>query len=369
MNQKIKNKYDSKITFGLGEDRIPIVSVLAKSSYKFRKDSFELRPLENITPLSDQDSYNGIGDPHLNSVYKPNESIPYKKYTDIVLVGAIKTYQKKKVPLLDVGIEVLGRKKIVRVYGDRYCTYQKNEFPLYSEPKNFVEMPVEYERAYGGKDTISIFNETYTYPRNPIGKGYALLNTPHLIDELQLPNYEDPNDLLLPNKLITEKPHNWNNLPLPQGFGWVAPNTYPRSSFAGIVPAYISVDEIPKEALLGIVPKNQVALSRQLKLPSYNAQFNNGASLGMIYDYLKPKSNIKLANFFEESRLMEFQLPRIEPVIYLDIGKGQKKLTTELQTIIINIDTHTIDIIWQAWQSLPDFRAFSQLEIIDYDIA
>lgn len=284
------------------------------------------------------------------------------------MVGTIKTYQKKKVTSLDIGIDVLGRKKIVRVYGDRYCTYQKNEFPLYSEPKSFVEMPLEYERAYGGKDTVSIVNETYSYPRNPIGKGYALLNTADLINELQLPNYEDPNDLLLPNKLITKKPHNWNNLPLPQGFGWVAPNTYPRSSFAGIIPAYLSVDEIPREALLGIVPKDQVALSRQLKLPSYNAQFNNGAPFDMTYDYLKPKVNIKLANFFEETRVMEFQLPKIEPVIYLDIGKGKKKLTTECQTIIIDIDTQIIDIIWQAWQSLPDFRAFSQLETINYDV-
>jgi len=79
-------------------------------------------------------------------------------------------------------------------------------------------MPLLYQNAYGGLDnrfhsgpferrlhahrrTRLQFDHPGLYPRNPVGKGYLVI--PDSFDEVELPNLEDPPDLLTAERLIT----------------------------------------------------------------------------------------------------------------------------------------------------------------------
>src|SRR5947209_7084826 len=77
------------------------------------------------------------------------------------------------------------------------------------------------------------------YPRNPMGKGLAVKNMREMVHGLALPNLEDPEDLLTPERLILEQPEGWRLQPMPQGLGWYPRTCYPRSFFAGSIPPFL----------------------------------------------------------------------------------------------------------------------------------
>lgn len=366
----MESNQTTKTACGYGHKRQPTFSVLIKKKYKFILNKKELVPSDISPVFIEQDCYQGIGNPQINSVFKESDTSPFKPQTDVVLIGNIKTYQKKELTELDVGVQVKDIGKIIRLLGDRECLYKKDDKPIFSPPKPFIEMPLSYERAYGGKDKITNPDEEpLFYPRNPIGTAYAVSNMPELIEGLKLPNFEDRNDLLTPDNIILENPENWNKQPLPQGFGWVSKNTYPRFCNVGLIPPYLEIDEIPREAALGLVPEDLIALSRQFKLPSFDVRFTNGASLGMSFPYLQPKTKIKLAYMFKEQNIVEFLIPEKQPkYVQLDLGEGYKKLTTQIQTVSIDLDKKEVDIVWQACQKLESMSVFSTISALDYEV-
>ena len=78
-------------------------------------------------------------------------------------------------------------------------------------------MPIRYERAYGGRDEQSDPDIPLHYPRNPMGTGVALRNDRDRVDGLALPNIEDPDDLLAPERVIMEAPERWPLSPCRRG--------------------------------------------------------------------------------------------------------------------------------------------------------
>ena len=70
------------------------------------------------------------------------------------------------------------------------------------------------------------------------GTGVVLRNVRDVVDGLALPNIEDPDDLLIPERVIMEAPERWPLQPLPAGFGWRQRNWYPRSASAGRASAF-----------------------------------------------------------------------------------------------------------------------------------
>jgi len=162
-----------------------------------------------------------------------------------------------------------------------------------------------------------------------------------------LPNIEDPNDLLNPERVIIERPERWFKQPIPQGLGWRQRNAYPRSALIGSYPLYTDVGIVTPEEKIGLVPKNHIALAKQFRLPSFDAYFNNGASMGMLFENLKEDEKFKLTGLTPNGYL-EFSLPNDKPSVKLDIGSGAKPLKSKLHTVSIRPDDLEIDLIWQA---------------------
>jgi hypothetical protein len=71
-------------------------------------------------------------------------------------------------------------------------------------------MEIRYDRAYGGVDEVSDPSIPFHYPRNDRGRGVALRNVRERIEGLALPNLEDPEDRITPERLVIGDPDRWN---------------------------------------------------------------------------------------------------------------------------------------------------------------
>ena len=101
--------------------------------------------------------------------------------------------------------------KRLRVTGDRSVVLDPLTGELaFTEPTPFVEMPLTWERAYGGCDEGAIARYVpdaldallgtdglYRHPRNEVGRGYTVSGDLASLAALRLPNVEDPVDLFL----------------------------------------------------------------------------------------------------------------------------------------------------------------------------
>ncbi len=340
-----------EVVHGADTERRPIFSVLLKRSYRIGSDG-KLSRCEGECDFVRTDQYYDGGDPEWSTVKYEAELVPFKPFTDVVVIGQAHASDGRATTAMDISVTVRTRTKTIRVIGDRQCHYRAKRPPVFTDPAPFETMQVRYERAYGGKDEVSAPQTPIHYARNDMGCGFALSNVREKIEGLALPNLEDPNELLTPETLLIEDPYRWNSLPLPQGFGWVQRGWYPRSSFIGSMPPYLHPTELMREEALSLVPRNQVALSRQYKLPSYHPLFNNGASVGLIFQSLVGDEPITLLGLTPSGR-MSFALPAERPQMMLDLGLGENQLEPVLHTVCVRPDDHQVDLIWRASHVYP----------------
>ena len=328
-----------------------LFSVLVKRTYDIHTGGRVVRT-EKARSLVQIDEYYDDGEPEWATVKYETDFAPFKLATDVVVIGKAFAPGGGPVAQLDVTVEVADHRKTVRVTGDRHCLYRENAHPVFSDPVQFIELPIRYDRAYGGRDIVSNPEEPFYYPRNDLGVGVALKNTKETVEGLPLPNIEDPGDLLTPDRVIFDKPDRWSGQPLPDGFGWFQRTWYPRCSFTGAFPAYVDIDTVLREERLGLVPKGQIALSRQFKLPSFDVRFNNGASRGLVLPYLDGDETFRLTNLTPAGSLI-FQLPGEAPSIMLDIGLGENELEPFLHTVCVRLEEMQVDLVWRGAHPYP----------------
>jgi hypothetical protein len=323
-----------------------IFAFLVKRSYRFDAQG-ECHRITPDEPFVDVDSY--WGEPGASSPRSEADIAPYKPATDIVVIGKVHSPQGAPVACTEASIEVGDARKTIVVFGDRVAMLQGNgKTPRYSEPAAFTELPLLYERAYGGTDTTGELE--FAYPRNPVGCGLVLRDQAGRM--VQMPNFEDPDDLLTPERLILGDVKRWNRQPLPQGLGWFSKTWYPRMSFVGVIPGFVDADEIMPEEALGLVPRNQIALGRQFRLPSFDVRFNNGASPGLALPLLAGTEAVRLLHLSKDGDV-RFRLPGDRPTIVADIGEGESAPEAVLHSVVIEPDHRRVDLVWRSSVAYP----------------
>ncbi len=342
-----------------GPDGRPAVAVLVKRTYTLRPNA-PPTPADPV-PLVLIDEFYDDGDPQVVPVRLESETAPYKAATDVVIVGTAWAPGLRQVHRLDATVEVGEVKKVIRVIGDRRCEHRPGRPPKFTDPEPFAEMPVRYDRAYGGVDDTSIPGMTFLYPRNPRGTGFVLANEAVKVNGLRLPNLEDPADPLTPERLVLGEPDHWSGMPLPQGFGYFPKPAFPRVAFAGVYPAFVAPGTPLKEEALGILPPNYVALAKQFRLPSFDVRFNTAASIGLAVPYLGGGERIRLTNLTPDGTFA-FPLPRERPTLAADIGRGMTGVPAVLYTALVRPDDGRLDLIWGGQLACP---ARGRVPVID----
>jgi hypothetical protein len=330
-----------------------VFSVIVKRTYRITGNGAVERA-DVDGELRKIDEYYDNGDPEWSTVQHESELAPYKISTDVVVIG--KAYAPRGVPTvrMPVGVQVGDRKKILTVTGDRRCRYRAGEAPAFTDPEPFVEMEIRYDRAYGGGDEKSLPAIPFLYPRNFRGMGVVLRNVKEAVEGLPLPNIEDPQDLIAPERILIEEPDRWHLQPLPQGFGWLQREWYPRSALLGSYPPFIDPGVVTAEERMGLLPQDHVALAKQSRLRPMEAQFANGASFGMRFPALKGDEPISLGGLTSDG-LLKFSLPGETPSIGLDLGSGLRELLPQVHTVSIRPDDNELDLIWRGAQAYEGY--------------
>lgn len=323
-----------------------VFSVIVKRSYTFTAAG-QVERRESDHPLRLVDEYYDDGDAEWSTVRHESELAPYKVATDVVVIGKACAPGGVPTQQMMVGVRVGNRQKMLTVTGDRTCSHRDGAAPVFTDPEPFVELEIRYDRAYGGQDDRSLPDIPFIYPRNGMGRGVVLRNVREAIEGMPLPNLEDPQDLLTPERVLIQEPERWHLQPLPQGFGWRQRTWYPRSALLGSFAPFLDPGTVTTEERMGLLPPDHVALAKQSRLPPLTAQFANGASFGMLFQSLKDDETIALGGFSADG-MLRFSLPGETPAVVLDIGRGEEQPPPQLHTVSIRPDDLEFDLIWRA---------------------
>lgn len=316
-----------------------ILSALVKRSYDIVPDGVCVRAASD-TGLNAGDVY--YDGPVNSSVRFEADSVPYKLMTDIVLNGSAFAPGGEPAESVTASVEVGGVAKRIRVTGDRFCRHRPKGDPFFTDPEPFTEMEIRYERAYGGVDVRSDPDTPFPYPRNHVGKGFAIGCGKSVVDNLPLPNIEDPEDILTPERISAGNIGDWEKQPVPAGFGWISKYWYPRALLAGVMPA----DRPWETELLKTLDSGQTGL------PGMDFQFFNGAPPGLALPFQAGDEEVLLTNLVPEG-VMRFRLPGERPKIGLDIGSGVSEPPAVLHTVAILADERRADMVWRAAVAYP----------------
>src|SRR5262249_15979214 len=113
------------------------------------------------------------GEPGRSSLKYEHEAAFAKVVADVVLLGHARP-ERGRVTELDVTLRVGPLRNQVRVYGDPFWRRTLGGRPTISAPSSFEELPLVYERAYGGWDRSSPDTSLQASdPRNPVGTGFV----------------------------------------------------------------------------------------------------------------------------------------------------------------------------------------------------
>src|SRR5512140_1067787 len=190
-----------------------MVVVIVKATFKLGKEG-KLLPADAPSPVRVADVLRDPKNPERSSALYPSDLCLEKRGTDLVIVG--KATSKKKVTHVDVGISAKAKTVTLRVHVMREYFRGLMEVAI-SAPVPFEEMPIEWERAYGGaSEDFSVVEA-----RNPAGVGVTKSDKT-LVGKLA-PQIEHPG---LPHKTSKDKHP-------PAGIGAILPHWAPRSEHAG----------------------------------------------------------------------------------------------------------------------------------------
>ncbi len=98
------------------------------------------------------------------------EAFMRKDGVDVGVLGTVRLPRPQR--SAEVTVAVGGRRSTLVVHGDRRWVSDGRRGLVPSRPEAFQEMPLSYERAFGGKTTHD-YEEAF-WPDNPVGRGYYL---------------------------------------------------------------------------------------------------------------------------------------------------------------------------------------------------
>jgi hypothetical protein len=277
--------------------------------------------------------------------------VPRKPCTDIVVHGHVRSPGAVPIASMTAAVRIGNLAKRVQVFGDRRVAWQPGSRPVFSSPEPLVEMPLTWRRAYGGIDaSLEIPDPTDlpellaaltpeqhpgAYPRNPAGTGWAVNADARMIHGTLLPNFEDPDHLLGPDRLVRGARERWAFAPIPAGFGWISQTWFPRSTFLGIGP------ELPSELRAGW-------LAEPAELDDGpDLRFFSGASRGMRAMGLRGDEPVELQGFHHEGALTT-ALPGDQPDVIVAFNRKPLATSLRLHTIELFPDHAAASLVWVA---------------------
>ncbi|MEM9188106.1 MAG: DUF2169 domain-containing protein [Myxococcota bacterium] len=345
----------------VGRDRIAaLTQILTKRSYQLAS---------TLQPAPRPEGFAGSWPKRHQALEPDTECLPYKPATDVVVQGNAVGPRGASFSEHSVAATVGGLAKRIRVVGDRVATIRRGKVSFSSVTEaNLV--PVVWSNALGGGDprvnvesTLPVEEESVLrqvdhpgiYPRNPFGCGYVVV--PRDLEGVRLPNLEDPEDRLTPERLIVEDPRDWWKQPLPWCFDWMHPVCFPRRNyFMGAQPWFPGPeDERMPEVQRGFIAPNYRSRWNDPERPAVDPSFFQGASHGMVFKDLAPGTPIRVEGMHPEKQVIGFDVPR-PPKIEFELEGTIREVEPRLHHVVCRPNDLMVNFVYGASTALH--RAF-----------
>lgn len=190
----------------------------------------------------------------------------HKRASDVVVLGHAFSPHGAPATRMEICVEVGHVVKQLAVFGRRHIEWHGDGRPRIGAAESFTSMPIDSDHAYGGIDTrtpyppmqslLDVLDQAAdhpgTYARNEHGRGYFV--SPERFDGIELPNVENPNDLLTDERLVVGHPQRWGLQPMPWTLDWQPHSAFPRCLFIGQRPRFMPPPSELMEVRAGILP-------------------------------------------------------------------------------------------------------------------
>ncbi len=291
------------------ENAVDTLYVVVKGGFRVGS---QLRLVEEQRQLQMEDEY--WADPTDSSLKYPSDAHIGRPATNIGVVGHACAPGGREVSQLDIDLCLGDIKKKIRVFGDRQ--WQGGRI---TSPVPFATMPVQYERAFGGRHIVD--GEVRSGDsRNPVGCGWAGDKSSVQMNGEALPNIEDPAQLI-------ESPA---DKPSPAGLGFIAPYWIPRSTYAG------TYDQAWQERRAPYLPLD------------FDKRFLNAASPGLLCNgYLAGGELVSITNMHPQGET-RFVLPRVNLKCRVDLAGRVHAPDFFLETVVLEPNNLECWLTWRA---------------------
>lgn len=349
-------QYDAIVDFEKTVETVPT------SAYGLVKFTYDIGP-ELCAPAPAEPLFHDLRDPTIEPRLCPGSDFwPSKAATDVVVTGSAWHRGGVAGTTCRVKLEVGQHSKSIIVFGKRVVTMGSAGIPVFGEPEPFTEMPVINANAYGGWDArvpmphsdafVDVmarqFDHPGVYPRNPFGKGYVVV--PEMPDnEVELPNLEDPQDLLTPERFFVHDARLWYRQPLPWCLDWSAPIMFHRYVWLGGDAWFPAPDDaLLPEVNRGMLPPSYREAAAALDMPlSAPLPFLQEASLGMVVFNLREGTRIGLSGMHPEVETFSFVVPA-PPQIVFSLGDAWEPATPRIHSVLLLPGRKKLQIVYGA---------------------
>jgi hypothetical protein len=271
------------------------------------------RPSDEQPPVALTDSYNG--DPATSALAVAGEGAPFKSACDVLVVGAAYPPGGRGTEAL-VGFRLGSLQKGVQVFGDRRWEGIGVHGP--SRPEPFTRLPLDYARAFGGRDDSIAPPEVCE--DNPVGVGFRARRSRQRVVGSPLPNFESL------QKRLTSPDDN----PPPVGLGPLAPHWRARRQYAG------TMDEHWVKTRAPLPPRD------------LDPRFHQVAPADQIYPgYVTGGEQVVLTGLRPEGNL-RFALPAVRADVSVKVGADELACPAPCDTVVIDAERKQVSLVWRA---------------------
>ena len=289
------------------------------------KSTYVLQPGKSVLAAEQEPvrECNGFWiDAPYHSVRIPSDLVPYKPRADVMLVG--RAYAPNKQPTRSVMTRLVvgGVDKSIEVWCDR--AFRIRDGQLLEGPR-FIQMPLCWERAAGGHDSINPLGMRFDAPPNPYGM-------------IAIPNLQPP------GIFISKR----SDVFAPIGYGPVARDWPERARLIGNGPSFF-----------------EGKWQDRPMPPEVDLKFFQSAPPDQHTDEIRPDERIVLENLHPEYARLVTNLPGIRPRAVVDRATGEREeITLVGDTLWIDTDRGICCVVWRGCLRLRDADEGGQIFVM-----
>lgn len=272
------------------------------------------------------------GDPETSCVRYEGDFARHKPLTDVVVVGKAVAPGGRPVTELLVRLEIAGRSKDVLVVGERRWVRALGGL-VSSPPVPFMEMPLTFDRAFGGQDDAKGPGLVAVEHRNLAGVGLHVHRGASEIEGTPLPNLEDPRERITSPR----------DRPKPVGLGCMGRTWKPRIDHAG------TYDAKWRDEVCPFLPKDFDPRYFQCAPPDQQVpRFRGGEVIRCVH--------------MAERAVVQYVIPALRVPVRFDFEGESKSRLGELDTVVLEPHRYQVMLVWRA--SVPLGKKLVELRAI-----